>query len=209
MPQRFLAVAHLCKLRIANHEVAGDEAHLDAGFPVLVLLFPGPLCVRRVGIVALFTVGFHPGGCALELVLIVDAELHPANELAHVDVLVAHAEVVLVEALGDVAAGDAHARAAHGEVALAPHVGDGDSGAGEEQEFVLNVRRYGAVVGVLDVLAVDPERGNALLVVAGEGGGEIDGAGALGSVKTPDRLGDEGGHVDRFRSVAPARGHRE
>ncbi len=171
----------------------------------MVLLLARALGGRLVGVVALLAVFFYPRRRTLKLVLIVDAELHATDELAHVYVLVAHAEVVFVEALGDVAPGDSHAGAPHREVALAAHVRHRDAGATEEEQFVAHVIGDRLIAGVLDVFPVDPKRGDTLLVVTGERRREVHRAGAFRSVEPPDRLGDQRGHVDRLRSVAPAR----
>jgi len=40
--------------------------------------------------------------------------------------------------------------------------------------------------------------------VCGEGGGEVDRAGAFGAVEAPDGFGDRRGEVDGFATVAPA-----
>ena len=58
-------------------------------------------------------------------------------------------------------------------------------------------------------MAVNAEGGQALLVVGGEHGGEIDRAGPFGAVVTPDSLRDQRVHVHRFAAITPARGDSE
>ena len=101
--------------------------------------------------------------------------------------------------------GDAHRDVAERHVALAADGGDGEAGAGEAQELFLHVGGDRGIAGVLHVTAVDRESRQALLVVRGERGGQIDGARTLGAVEAPDRLRTQRVHVDRFAAVAPAR----
>src|SRR5208337_4130774 len=97
--------------------------------------------------------------------------------------------VVLEEVGVDDGACYAHGHGADGEVVLAPHPRGGEARAREAEDLVGDVggEDFG-VLEVLDVVAVDAEGGQALLVVGGEDGGEVDGAGPVGAVEAPDRL---------------------
>ena len=77
-------------------------------------------------------------------------------------------------------------------------------GAGEAEDFFRYVIRDGGVSRILHVLAVNGKGGEALLVQARQGGGQVHGAGALRSVEAPDGLGRERVHVESFTAVAPA-----
>jgi hypothetical protein len=77
-------------------------------------------------------------------------------------------------------------------------------GTSELKQFGLHVIGDARLVAVLHVAAVDAERRLALLVMTGERGGQVHGAGPLRPVQAPDRLGNAGRQVNRFRSVAPA-----
>ena len=192
--------------RVALHEVAPDEHHLgDVGPPLLVLLrgAPGRLVVE---VLALDEVGADPGVGQLEVLRVVDAERDPALDLHHVDVLVAHAQVVVPELLLDHAAGDAHGDAADGQVGPALHQSDGEAGGRVVQQALADGVGDGVVVGVLDLLAVDAEGGDAELRVAGERRGQVDRAGALGAVEAPDGVRHGAVHVDGLCAVAPAGG---
>ena len=72
------------------------------------------------------------------------------------------------------------------------------------EDLLANVGGNRRVVLVLHVAAVDAESGQAFLVVSGQHGGEINGAGPLGSVESPNGLGRQRIHVHRFGAVAPA-----
>jgi hypothetical protein len=90
------------------------------------------------------------------------------------------------------------------EVGLAAHGGHGEAGAGEAQNLLRHVLRDGVVAAVLDVAAVDAERGQAFLGVAGQHGREVHRTRALGAVEAPDRLRAQGVHVHGLAAVAPA-----
>jgi hypothetical protein len=204
-----LAEAHLLERRVADHQVAGDQRHLDRLLPLAVELLAAALGGRRVEVLALGAVLLHPGQRLLVLGLVIDALVHAADELRHVDGLDAHAEVFLEERLVHDGAGDAHGDAAHAEVRLAAHGGHGQAGAGEAQDLLRHVLRDGVVAAVLDVAAVDAERGQALLGVAGQHGRQVHRTRALGAVEAPDRLRAQGVHVHGLAAVAPAGGDGE
>ena len=200
--------AQLGQTRVAVHEVAGDDRHLgDELPPVLVLL--GVLPLRRVPVLALLEVLADPLVGLLVLFGVVDALFDAAGELGHVDVLVAHAEVGAEEVGVDDGAGDTHGDGAHGQVGLTLHLRDGQAGGRVVEEAGAHVLGDGGVVSVLHVLAVDAEGGDADLGVAGQGGGEVHGAGALGAVEAPDGVRHRGVHVSGLGAVAPAGGDRQ
>ncbi len=62
----------------------------------------------------------------------------------------------------------------------------------KRSSFSSHVRGDGGVADVLHVAPVDAEGRQALLVVGGQHRREVDGAGALGAVEAPDRLGQSG-----------------
>ena len=113
-------------------------------------------------------------------------------------------EVVLEEVRIHDGTGDAHADGADGQVRLAPHGGGSDGGAGEAEEFLLDVRRNDLVIRVLHVVAVDAEGGQALLRVRGEDGGEVHRARPLRAVEAPHGLDRVRVHVHGLAAVAPA-----
>ena len=205
---RFLLEAQLGQARVAVHEVAGDERHLgDELPPVLVLL--GVLPLRRVPVLALLEVLADPLVRLLVLLGIVDTLFDATGELGHVDVLVAHAEVGAEEVGVDNGARDAHGDGAHGQVGLTLHLRDGQASGRVVEEAGAHVLGDGGVVSVLHVLAVDAEGGDADLGVAGQGGGEVHGAGALRAVEAPDGVRHRGVHVGGLGAVAPAGGDRQ
>jgi len=155
----------------------------------------------------LAAVGLGPGQRARELVLVVDALVHAAGKLAHVDRLDPHAQVFLEEGVVDRRAGDAHRDAAQRQVRLATHRGDRQAGTREAQQLLLHVPRDGAVAEVLHVVPVDAVGRQALLVVPGQHRRQINRARPLGAVEAPDGLGHERVHVHRLGAVAPAGGH--
>ena len=53
-------------------------------------------------------------------------------------------------------------------------------------------------------MAIDAERRQSLLIVAGERSRQVDSAGTFGAVKAPNGLGHNSVHVDRLTPVAPA-----
>ncbi len=73
------------------------------------------------------------------------------------------------------------------------------------QQLLLHIGGNVGVAGVLHVAPVDAEGGQALLVVAGQHGRQVDRAGPLGAVEAPHRLGDQRVHVHRFASRSTSR----
>ena len=140
---------------------------------------------------------------------VVAASAHAAGDLAHVDGLDAHAEPFFPQFGVNDGSGDAHRGTAHGEVTLAAHEGHGEGALGEGEEFFPNISGDLRVTGGLHVLAVNAESRQSLLRVAGDHGGQIDRAGALGAVESPDGFRRVRVHVHRFRAITPAGRHGE
>ena len=65
------------------------------------------------------------------------------------------------------------------------------------------------VAAVLDVTAINSKGRQALLGVSREHGGEVNSAGTLCTIESPDSLGRERIGIHRFRAVAPAGSHGE
>ena len=124
--ESLLTPALLSQARVPGHQVAGDERHLDRVAPPLVMQLRF-LVVRRVEVLALPEVLTHPGERLLMLLDVVDLLIDAARELAHVDVLVAHTEVLGPELVLDHGARDAHRHRPHGQVGASLHLGDSQS----------------------------------------------------------------------------------
>ena len=95
VPQRLLLVTQFRQARVAHHQIAGDERHLDRRFPVFILLRAAALLFRWIAIRAFGTVRFDPGHGLLKLDRIVDVLFETADELRHVHKFRAHAEILL------------------------------------------------------------------------------------------------------------------
>jgi hypothetical protein len=207
MPQRFFPVAQFRKSWVAHHEVTCDQRHLDHGFPVGIKLLARAAAFGCVGIRAFRTVLLRPCERLLILVRIKNTQVETTRELAHVHILVPHAQIILVERLVHVAARNAHGDSPHGEVALSSHCCHGKTCSREAQEFLLNVRGDRIVAGILDVASVDAKCGETFLIVSGKDRCKIDGSGSFRAVEAPDRLWYVRCHVHGLRAIAPARGH--
>ena len=207
--QCLLLESQFAQLRIAAHQIAHNDHHLDDILPVGVFLGAAFLLVCGVEVVAFvgFAVFFGPGHRLFELLLVVDTLFDAADNLHFVDRFVAHAQVGLEEVCIDDRSGDTHRHRADRKVALAAHLRYGDACAREAEQFLFHVVGNGLCVGILHVVAVNAECGHSFLVVAGQCCGEVNRAGALGAVKTPNSLGHAVVVVDRFAAVAPARGN--
>ena len=160
----------------------------------------------RVLVLAVAEVFVRPGQRHFQLNFIIDFLVDAAAQFGHINRLDLHPQPGFKEVMVDDGASDAHRNAPHGEIAFPFHTGNGKPGAGKTQQLFLNVGRDGGVVGILDIMAVDRERRDPFLTVGGQRGGQIDGAGALRAVKSPDGLRAQRIHVDGFAAVAPARG---
>ena len=189
------AEAHFCEFGVSDHQVAGDERHFHAVFPFRVDLFAGACAGGRVAVAAFWAVGFDPRECHCVFCGVVLSLAHAADEFREVDCFDAHSEPFFPECRVDDRAGDAHGSSAHGEVAFAAHERDGESAAGEAENFFADVSGDFSVGGGLDILAVDSEGGEAFLRVSGEDSGQVNRAGALGAVESPDCLGQVRIHV--------------
>ena len=191
---------------VALHEVASDEEHLDAVVELLVVLLLGEAVGLRVAVLPDGEVLPGPGQGGLVLLVVVDAVGDTAVDLDHVDVLGAHAQVVDEELLGDAAAGDPHGDGPDREVAAPLHEADPQGGAHVAQDVLDDVVGQARVVGVLHVVAVDAEAGDAQHVVGGGRGGQGHGPGALGAVEAPDGVRDGGVEVEDLGDVVPRGG---
>ena len=209
MALRFLAEALLGQLRISDHEVTGDEGGLDRDFPFLVELLATAFLAGGVPIFAFGAICFHPFEGFFQLGLIVDPALDATNEFRHVHGLDAHAEPFFKQSRINNRAGDAHGCAAHREIGAAAEGRCGQAGAHESEELFFDIRRDRLVAAVLDVAAIDSKGRQALLGVSREHGGEVDSAGTLSAIESPDGLGCERIGIHRFRAVAPAGSHGE
>ena len=167
----------------------------------------GFLIVRRVEVLTLAEILLHPCQRPLVLLDVIDLLVHAAGELTHVDVFVAHAQVLGPELILDHGTRDAHRDRTHGQVGAPLHLGYGEAADGVVEQPLPHLVGDGLVVGVLHVLAVDAEGGDAQLGVAGERGGQVDRAGPLRTVEAPDGVWDGAIHVDGLGSVCPTGGH--
>ena len=224
MAQSLLLVAHLKKPRIAFHKVADDHICLDGKLPVRILFLPvlalslavegshrgtreqRPVLVVVVPLVRL-AVFLHPGHCPVELLVVVDAEIHAAQDFHQGDVLRAHTKVVLKEVGVNDGAGDAHTGIAHTQVALASHSGDGLRCTRPAEYLLRHVGRDAVVREVLNIVAIDAVGRETLLGVSGEYGGKVHRTRALRSVEAPYGLRPMRMHIHSLRTVAPAGSH--
>jgi hypothetical protein len=201
---RLFLAPHLAEGRIPEHEVAGDQGGLDRLLPLLVKVAARAPGLRAVRIVTLDAIRLHPRQCLVVFLLVVDAIPHAAGEFGQVNGLHAHTQVGLEERLVHDRAGDTHGTAAHGKIGLAAHHGCRQTGLCKPQDLLRDIGRDRAVAAVLDIAAIDPERGQPLLGVAREHGRQVNGTGPLGPVESPDGLRAARIHVHGFRPVAPA-----
>ena len=130
--------------------------------------------------------------------MVVDSAFHAADDLYLVNAFAAHAQVVFEEVRVHDGTGDTHTYGADGKIGLAAEAGGGHGALGEAEDLFLNIGRNCLIVGVLDVVSVDAEGGQALLGVGGQHGGQIDSAGALRAVESPDGLRVMRIHIHRL-----------
>lgn len=158
-PERLLTSTFLRKPGIVYREVTDDEGNLDrVGSPVAVLL--GFLVVRRVEALALAEVLPCPGQCPLVLFDAIDLLAHAASELAHIDVLVVHAQVLGLEPVFDREARDAHRDRPYGQVGVSLYLDGGRATDGIVEQSLSHFFRDGSIVGVLHMPAVNAEGGD-------------------------------------------------
>ena len=187
------------------HHVAEDDRHENRLAQRALFFFRGKDEVGAVAVRPDADVFLRPFHRLFEFFLVVDAQLHAAADFRHVHGLNAHPEVAFPERMVENRSRDAHRAAADGEITLALERRDGEPGAREAEDFFGDVVRDRRVVLVLHVVPVNRKRGNALLRVAGERCGEVNGARALRAVEAPDGLRRRRVRFERFRDVAPAR----
>src|SRR5664279_1753480 len=97
MSKCFFTLADLFELRIADHEISGNECHLNNSFPFLVFLFSG--LWRRVEIFSFFAVSLCPFKSFYEFIFIKNLLVQPAVEFTHINILVPHSEIFLEKIL--------------------------------------------------------------------------------------------------------------
>ena len=99
MSHSLLIEAHLVKNRIASHEVAENQSHLDNILPDLVLFLSVEYEMLRIEILAFIrlAVFLNPCHSLLELFLIINAQLYATLDLGAVNILCTHTEIVLEE----------------------------------------------------------------------------------------------------------------
>ncbi len=209
VPERLLRVAQLGEARVADHEVAADQGHLQAVVPVPGVPLGGQLLRLGVGVGTGAAELGRPLAGARQFVGVVDFLLDTAHEFGHVHHFVAHAEIALQEAGIDDRSADPHGDAAHRQVGSVLHGRRRHCGADEGENLVAHVAGDGGVVGVLHVATVDSERRHPLLGVRRQHGGQVHRSRPLGAVEAPHRLGQRRVHVHGLCPVAPARGDGE
>ncbi len=141
--------------------------------------------------------------------MIINAKLHAAENLCHIDPLRTHAEVTDEEIRINERTHDAHGHTADADIALVPHLTDCDRAARETKDLLLHVRRDFILVHVLNIVPVNRINRPSDLIVGGNRRCEIDRARALRTVKTPDCLDGERIDVNGLHRIAPARRDRE
>ncbi len=169
VPQGLLVSAFALKVRVAHHEVAHDYGHLDAGFPRLVHSGARMPHGWRIVVRAFHAVFLCPLHGAFEFGIGIDLFVQAAHNLAHVDILVAHAKVFLEEIRIDDGTRDAHGNIANGEIALVAHRGRGNGSPCKLKDFLRNVLwNVADVAHVLYVAAIDSKGWQAFLIVCGK-----------------------------------------
>ena len=209
MPHAFFNEAVFAQIFIADHQVARDHRHLHGVFESLFRALFGKTLLAVVDVFADLAVLVGPGDRLLVFGRIVNVLVDAADDLGHIDRFAAHAEMFFIEIGLEDGAGDAHGDRTDGQIGFAAHLGGGDAGAGETQDLFGDVVGDLLFIGVLDVVTVNAERGQALLGMRGEHGGQIDGAGTFRAVEAPDRLDGMRIHVHGLGTIAPAGGHGE
>ena len=139
----------------------------------------------------------------MEFLSVVDLLFEPAHELAHIDILVAHAEITLEEIFLNDRPGDSHGHRTEGQVALPPHGRNGQTGPCKAKDLLPDVFGNGCVPRILNIPSVDTKGGQSLLVMGREHRSQIDRTGPLRAIEPPHRLGHQRIHIHGFRAVAP------
>jgi hypothetical protein len=112
----FLGIPLLGQLRVTGHQIASDQRHLDARFPLVLQLFRGPPVRFVVGVEAGLAMLLDPRqGCVI-FACVVDRPVDPSGDLGHVDRFDPHVEVILEEGPVDNRSGDPHRDPADGKV---------------------------------------------------------------------------------------------
>ncbi|MNI66944.1 hypothetical protein D3C73_1225420 [compost metagenome] len=99
VPVRLLRKAQLSQLRIADHEIAGNQRHFYASLPLLRLFIIANLQMRRVIIRSGPAILLDPRERLRILLLVINPFLEPADKFRHIHVLIAHAQILLEELL--------------------------------------------------------------------------------------------------------------
>ena len=139
--------------------------------------------------------------------MVIDTRGDPAAEFHHVDVLAAHAQVILKGLLRDMTSGNAHRHGAHRQVAPASHEPDCQGGSSEAENPGRDVVSEG-VVGILNIMTVDGEGQNTQLCVGRHGRSHGDGSRTFSGVEPP-RVRNVRSQDEDFGDAVPRGGDGE
>ena len=123
MSERLFAKADFCQTKVAHHQIASDQRHFDGNLPILIFLGPAALLFRRVDILPLLAVGFHPGKSFFEFHGVVNLLIDAAQKLGHIDRFDTHPQVGLEETLVHDRTGNPHRYTPHRNITFSSHSG--------------------------------------------------------------------------------------
>ena len=203
MTAGFFHKAHFRQFRIADHQVAGDHAHLRDIIPHFFVAFrrEGIAVAEVFTLLAVFPDPFTGFGIFFR---IVDIFVDAADDLAHIHRFATDVQILFKEFRIHNGTGDPHRHRADGEIRFPAHERDRDGGTGETEQFFLHVVRDDRIGGILHIPPVDTESGQTFLCVGCEDSRQIDCAGAFRAVEAPDSFLGEGIHIHGFGTIAPA-----
>ena len=92
VPKCLFPMTRFSQLRIAHHQIPGNQGHLYGVLPLLIQIFPASLGILGIVIFALLTMFFHPGEGTLIFFLIENPFVHPADKLGHIDCFHPHTQ---------------------------------------------------------------------------------------------------------------------
>jgi len=206
MTESFLFSSLSTEIWIANHEVAHDHRHFDAGFPYPVFADSRMLFIERIVVLTFFAIGLYPLHCPTKFCFRIDFFFDTPHNFAHIDIFVAHAKVFSKEIGVDDRACYTHGYGAYREVALSTHPCSSDTRASEAQNLLCNILWNSlSIRNVLDIPTIDAKSWQAHLRMSCQYRRKIYRSWPIRAVESPHSLDCQRIHVHGLRAIAPTR----
>ena len=196
--KRLFYEAFICKPLIAFHNILHNERHLYDKLPFFILLLSAVCTAVRIRIMPLLTVCLYPCKCFLELLFIINAQIHSAQDFGHVHPFRTHAQILYIKQRINKGSHDSHGNCTDSHISLIFHLSDNGCTSCKPQNLFLYIRRDLILLHILYISSVNGITGQLHLVVCRKRRSQINGSRTLRTVKAPDCLNGKRRNINRF-----------